>query len=697
MWDFLQVCKIFTVPKKWKKKRKDKTLRHLRSRRRKLNKRMVDAKGKMKLKFEELIGRATLDIKVHVKKKQLGEEERVAAAVKVNPKFFFSHAKSLSKVKSTVAPLARKDGLLTTDPKEKAEILQSQYVKVFSDPGEVDPEVAVEQIIEGEAEISDITFTKEDIERALGELKPNSAAPPGDIPSIVLKNCRQSLSYPIWVIWQSSFESGTIPSVMKEQFICPIFKKGDRSIPGNYRPVSLTSHLSKTFERIVRDHLTEFLERAELHCSGQHGFRKGRSTMTHLLSHIDRVLKHLTDNNANEVDVLYLDFQKAFDRVDIGVLLRKLQRYGVRGKLLAWIKEFLTNRKQAVLVDGEQSRWEWVISSVIQGSVLGPILFLFYVIDLKESLSSADALSFADDTKLIQVIRTLLDQEELQRDLGSVTQWSVNNNMKLHEDKFQLVNYTLGGSKLLRELPFHAETLSYVTVGGTVVEPEQHVKDLGVWLSADGTWTHHIGDIVRRANMISGWIFCAFKSRSPEVLLTLYKALVRPILEYCCLVWYPTEVGDIQVVENVQRAFTRKIQGMKDLNYWQRLEALDLMSLQRRRQRYELIHVWKIHKGLVPNCVDMKFKTGRKGVRAKRQKYPYWAETKRANQLWNSFSYRAPRLWKKLPREVTLSETLPSFKAKLGAFLKEFYDRPPVRGYMTVPNEFTKAERKSVV
>ena len=350
--------------------------------------------------------------------------------------------------------------------------------------------------------------------------------------------------------------------------------------------------------------------------------------MTHLLSHIDRVLKHLTDNN--EVDVLYLDFQKAFDRVDIGVLLRKLQRYGVRGKLLAWIKEFLTNRKQAVLVDGEQSRWEWVISSVIQGSVLGPILFLFYVIDLKESLSSADALSFADDTKLIQVIRTLLDQAELQRDLGSVTQWSVNNNMKLHEDKFQLVNYTLGGSKWLRDLPLHAETLSYVTVGGTVVEPEQHVKDLGVWLSADGTWTHHIGDIVRRANMISGWIFCAFKSRSPEVLLTLYKALVRPILEYCCLVWYPTEVGDIQVVENVQRAFTRKIQGMKDLNYWQRLEALDLMSLQRRRQRYELIHVWKIHKGLVPNCVDMKFKTGRKGVRAKRQKYPYWAETKRA-------------------------------------------------------------------
>ena len=197
--------------------------------------------------------------------------------------------------------------------------------------------------------------------------------------------------------------------------------------------------------------------------------------------------------------------------------------------------------------------------------------------------------------------------------------------------------------------------------------------------------------------MISGWIFCAFRSRTPEVLLTLYKALVRPILEYCCLVWYPTKIGDIQAVENVQRAFTRKIQGMKDLDYWQRLEALDLMSLQRRRQRYELIHVWKIYQGLVPNCVEMEFQTGRLGVHAKIQKYPYWAEAKRANQLHNSFSFRAPRLWNKLPREVNRSETLPGFKANLGRFMKEFHDRPPVRGYVTVLNEFREAERKSVV
>ena len=377
----------------------------------------------------------------------------------------------------------------------------------------------------------------------------------------------------------------------------------------------------------------------------------------------------------------------------VPALLKKLHRYGVRGKLLAWIKEFLTNRRQAVLVDGEQSFWEVVISSVVQGSVLGPVLFIFYVLDLKDCLSSADSMSFADDTKLIQIIQTLLDQVELQKDIENVSEWSSNNNMRLHEKKFQLMNYSLGRSKLLRELPFSAETLCYVTTGGTVVEPETHVKDLGVWLSADGTWTYHINDIVRRANKIAGWILSVFKCRSQEVMLTLYKALVRPILEYCCLVWSPNKIADIQALENVQRSFLRKIYGMSDLTYWERLETLKIMSLQRRRQRYELIHVWKIYHGLVPNCVNMEFQIGRLGIQAKTQKYPYWADRRRATQLFDSFSYRAPQLWNKLPREVTLCETLAGFKASLGSFFKGYKDRPPVRGYPAVPNDFSEAAK----
>ena len=175
--------------------------------------------------------------------------------------------------------------------------------------------------------------------------------------------------------------------------------------------------------------------------------------------------------------------------------------------------------------------------------------------------------------------------------------------------------------------------------------------------------------------------------------MTLYKALVRPILEYCCLVWSPTKISEIQAIENVQRAFTRKIYGMSELGYWERLQSLDLLSLQRRRQRYELIHVWKIYHGMVPNCVGMEFHVGRLGVQAKTQKYPYWADTRRATQLNNSFSFRAPHLWNHLPREVSLSASLPEFKSNLAAFMKGFHDRPPVRGYPSVQNDFSQAAR----
>ena len=160
-----------------------------------------------------------------------------------------------------------------------------------------------------------------------------------------------------------------------------------------------------------------------------------------------------------------------------------------------------------------------------------------------------------DNFPVIPSLAGLVLSLKLQKDIKNVSQWSSNNKMRLHEKKFQLMIYPLGKSKLLRELPFTSETLSYVTEGGTNVEPEQHVKDLGVWLSADGTWTYHINDIVRRANRIAGWILSVFRCRSQEVLLTLYKALVRPILEYCCLVWSPSKVADIQALENVQRAY----------------------------------------------------------------------------------------------------------------------------------------------
>ncbi len=267
------------------------------------------------------------------------------------------------------------------------------------------------------------------------------------------------------------------------------------------------------------------------------------------------------------------------------MLLAKLGRYGIEGRAFKWIEEFLLNRKQTVVVEGRKSSFQPVVSGVPQGTVLGPILFVLYINDLLSCINNSNGFSFADDTKLIGVIRGLSSVGLLQEDLNTVIDWSVSNNMELHEQKFEVVSYPLNGSKALRELPFYPETVEYSTPGGHIITPRDTVRDLGVYVSNDRSWGPHIEKTVQEARKMAAWTLSAFRDRSQLVMLTLYKSMVRSKLEYCCPVWNPVKIMEIQKLENVQRAFTRKIEGCKDLQYWERLKKLKLMSLQRRRER----------------------------------------------------------------------------------------------------------------
>ena len=261
--------------------------------------------------------------------------------------------------------------------------------------------------------------------------------------------------------------------------------------------------LNKSFERVVRKQLVAHLEAGGFISTSQHGFRSGRSTLTQLLVHWNNVLRNL--NNGIEVDVIYVDFEKAFDKVSVDVLLAKLKKCGVRGKLLDWIDDFLRGWVQTVRVDGHFSSFQKVISGVPQGSVLGPILFLVYVMDLDHCLEKAGAFTFADDTKIFMVIKSCLDQMDLKRDLNQVFQWALTNNMSLHENKFELMSCRLACSELLRELPFSGEWCTYDTPGGTVLEPSSTVKDLGITLSSDGSWKPELPN-QQPLSLIGSWV-----------------------------------------------------------------------------------------------------------------------------------------------------------------------------------------------
>ena len=617
--------------------------------------------------------------------KELAERElKAVECVKNNPKYFFSYAKRFSKLKSNIGPLRdTESGILQHDPQKMAEILQTQYSSVFSDPKNPKKRNTLDDTSRPPDTLTGIVFTVEDIISAIDEINPDSATSDGDIPAKILKFCKKPLSQALFKLWKCSYEVGKIPQVYKEQFITPVYKKGNKTDPANYRPVSLTSHIIKVFERIMRKNLVCFLEKNHIFSSKQHGFRKGRSCLTQLLQHMDFLFQNYMDNS--ETDVIYLDYAKAFDKVDHSILLEKIKAYGIEGKVYAWIEQFLCGRIQTVVVDGKKSLTEPVISGVPQGTVLGPILFLLYVNDLEIKIKNSKMNSFADDTRISKKISTQEDCDLLQQDLEYVIEWSEENNMQLHEDKFELVCYRTPSAKVLAEaLPFMADVTNYTTPNGTTIDRSPLVRDLGVSMSEELSWTPHINIMVDKARQISSWVLGVFRDRSKTVMLQLYKSLVRSRVEYCCPLWNPIKIADIQSIESIQRQFTRRIRGLKDTNYWERLKALNLCSLQRRRERYMIIHVWKILQGICPNDINMVSKYNpRLGIKIVLPTLNKQASALSKSYYDNSFSVRAGKLWNLLPREVNILTELNKFKTSLGAFMDKIPDTPPTPGYVS--------------
>ena len=677
----LEVAEEALPMKSASRKRKRRLTETLKRRARKIKKRLQSASDPHEeRKLREQLSDLERTMKSAVIQSMDQEEEDAVATIKENPRFFYTYAKKLSKTSSTISPIRKDDGTLATDSDEKAQLLQNQYVRVFSDPNSIDMTQSLAWSSEQPEEVlEDFEFTPEDIQLAMKEIDPYGSAPEGDIPARILFECRNQLAYPLWLLWRRSMDEGTIPPSLKNQQIAPIFKKGERTRAANYRPVSLTSNMIKTFERVMRNRIVAFFEEHNIFPDSQHGFRKKRSCLTQLIEHVDTILKQLRDGN--EVDVIYVDYAKAFDKVDINILVAKLERYGLRGKVLRWIKCFLSDRYQTVVVDGKKSSREKVRSGVPQGTVLGPPLFILYVADLISAVKFSTTKTLADDTKLIKAIEIEESQDQLQTDLNELGRWSQDNNMCLNGEKFELLHYTLNKTLLWRELPFYPEG-TYYTPDGFEIQPKDCVRDLGIQLTNDLSWDRHIGKMTSEARRISGWVLRAFKTRSPKTMLILYKSLVRSKLEYCCALWDSSKISDIQNVEAVQRKFTKRIDGMHELGYWERLKKLNLYSMQRRRERYSIIMMWKMANNEAPNNIGVKFyQNSRLGKRAEIPTCPTTTQTSVASKYHESFGCRAARLWNSLPKDINTAEDLPVFKYRLGKWLATLPDRPPVSGY----------------
>ena len=202
------------------------------------------------------------------------------------------------------------------------------------------------------------------IANKIKKMKDNKSPGVDGIPPKLLKEIVEQISTPL------AKEEGIVPSEWKEANITPLFKKGSRNKPENYRPVSLTSVVCKLLETLIRDHMVEFLVKYNLINTSQHGFLKARSCLTNLLCFFEEITKWVDDGSP--VDVVYLDFQKAFDKVPHQRLILKLKARGIGNNVINWIEKWLTHRRQRVIVDGEISNWKLVFSGVPQGVSIRP-------------------------------------------------------------------------------------------------------------------------------------------------------------------------------------------------------------------------------------------------------------------------------------------------------------------------------------
>ena len=506
-----------------------------------MNKRIMKLWKKKKCAWERIVERSSNGrwrvykkyrdmLRKEIRKSRRLFEKKIAGNARHNKRGFFKYVNSRLTVRPEIMAMKTGDNKIVEEDKEIAETMVSYFSTVHTSyNGEEMP--AMLPLTENK--IEDIIITADVVEKKLKNLDANKSCGPDGIHPYVLNKTAKEMSVPLAIIFQKSLDEGVCPDEWKCANVTPIHKKGDRTEPSNYRPVSLTSQICKVLESIIRDRIMDHLTRNNLLNDAQHGFREGRSCLTNLLETLEQWTEILDEGDC--IDVAYLDFRKAFDLVSHEHLIYKLSKYGIKGKILNWIKDFLSNRKQRVVIRGTTSSWEDVTSGVPQGSVLGPILFLIFINDLPTELLSKLSL-FADDSKLFSRIITnkgvtnpgvIEGNRLLQEDLNKVVEWAGKWKMEFNVDKCKVMH--LG----------HNNPRGTYSMGDRQLEATEGEKDLGVFIDNKLDFGKHIRAVVGKANSILGMIRVSFACMNKTMFLNLYPALVRPLLEYCVQVWSP--------------------------------------------------------------------------------------------------------------------------------------------------------------
>ena len=583
-------------------------------------------------------------------------ERRLAGESSKNPKKFYSYMKSKTSNKESVGPLKDDSGNEITEEIEMARTLNSFFGSVFTE--ENTENIPNPEPVHVGAGMTDVTFTTEKVKVKINKLKPFSAPGPDGITARTLITFVDELSLPLSLLFQKSYDTGETPSDWKKANVTPIFKKGKKCKASNYRPVSLTSIVCKLMESIIKDDMTEYLESNKIIKNSQHGFRKRRSCLSNLLEYLENLTKAV--DSGQKIDMVYLDFSKAFDKVPIKRLLLKIRAAGINEKIVKWIANWLDERMQRVVLNGEASEWILVLSGVPQGSVLGPLLFIIFINDLDQSVDVTNSIlfKFADDTKCGKIIVNEESTAELQKDLDNLLVWADTWQMQFNPDKCKVLHFG-------RNNAISHYTMNGYAPSGTVLENATEEKDVGVWISNSLKPSVQCQKAANRANSILGQMSRAVSYRDRVTWIKLYKQYVRPHLEYCVQAWSPWLEQDKKIIEKVQEKAVKMVSGLRGNSYEARLKELKLQSLEDRRVRGDMIQVWKIlssYDNISAETFFLKFEQTvhhtRLGANDLNLKKPRFNSDIRKN----FFSIRVIDKWNSLPHQIKSASNLNLFK-----------------------------------
>jgi hypothetical protein len=434
--------------------------------------------------------------------------------------------------------------------------------------------------------ISSLSISTKDLLFKLKSVDTSKGLGPDNISPLLVKYCCESLLYPLYILFNKSLSSGIYPESFKSGYVIPIHKDGNKKDVINYRPIVMQSVLAKILESLVTDKLS-----ATLGCvlmDEQHGFRSGRSTCTNLLVFQHDITQMLSLNT--QVDVIYCDFKKAFDKVLHPLLLTKIRAYGIAGSIYNWFQSYLLNRKLMVKISGFKSFSFCAPSGVPQGSHLGPLLFLLFVNDIGSYMHQVKYLLYADDLKIYYQVNERRDTSVLTVSLNNLVKWCNSNHMELNLKKC----YTMSISKSNSRIEFN-----YSISDHTLVRVDCF-QDLGVIFDSRLSFAPHIEHITLKAYRMLGFVGRTCKDFNDiNCFRLLYLALVRPILEYCSIIWSPYYIKYVQIIEKVQHKFLRIIaykfhlNGINgDLN--ELMECINLTSLHLRRKQSAIIFLYCI-------------------------------------------------------------------------------------------------------